>query len=158
MSIAPGEITTTDLSPNANIQGTQIADKTLQWRNFAGDVLQVIKKGSFNVSSSGATLNTSSVAHGLSFTPVVLGFLNNVTVTSVTTTGSLPLPTWGSANLDTLKAAALNGGVATPDVIFNTYVQILCDNTNVIGLLLNATGAAVAPLTITYYLLQETAN
>lgn len=39
MSFAPGQLTSTDLSPNAGILGTQIQDGTIQLRNIAPDAI-----------------------------------------------------------------------------------------------------------------------
>lgn len=61
MTFAPGQITGTDLSPNANILGTQIADRTLQFRNFSEDVLKVAETAT-------ATITGGSVGNGAQHT------------------------------------------------------------------------------------------
>lgn len=108
---------------------------------------KIVDDGTTSVNSDGSTLNWSSVPHGLDYTPIALGFLNNATVSGITTTGSVPLPTWGSAAINT-----------TDEVVeFKTWVQIIPDDTYVHVVLLNSTGAAIPNLYVKYYLLQETA-
>lgn len=148
MSLQPGEIIGPDLSPNAQILGTQIADNTIQLRNLTDDTFRILSKGQLSVSSAGAPTNFSFVAHGLSFAPIVLGFLDGVTISGVTTSGSLPLPTYTNLTVDTVGH----------QVKFATYLQAFSDTTNIYALLFNATGSAVPAITVTYYLLQEAAS
>lgn len=106
------------------------------------------------VSSSGGLVNWTTVPHGLDFTPIVFGFINNANISLITTSGSLILPSWTEINIDIIKGTATNSGNAVPVVAFSTYAQIIVDDINVYGVLFNAKGVPVAPLTLTYYLFQ----
>jgi hypothetical protein len=84
MSLSSGEITTIDLSPNANIQGTQIADNTIQFRNLAGNVFKVIASNTISLVQSPITgtagiytglFNQATTPHGLSYTPGIQSYL-----------------------------------------------------------------------------------
>ncbi len=120
-------------------------------RNFAeldaDTSLRVLKTGVAQVSSSGSTVNWTSVPHNLGVTPIAMGFLNNSTVGSITTNGSVPLPTWTSVTADS----------GVPALFFEAYVQVIPDDTYVHIVLLNSTAAPISALNVTYYLLEQTA-
>lgn len=133
---------TVDPSLNINVQ-----DATDQQLNFNSlqDTFKIIRTGIIQVSSDGSTLNYGSLPHNLTFTPIVQGYLNNATIGSITTTGSIPLP------LPTSVDFSLAG-----TVLFTSYLSIFADTTNIYALLYNGTGSPISTLTVTYYLLQET--
>jgi hypothetical protein len=65
MSLSPGSIDTNDLSPNAGILGTQIADNTIQFRNLLQtDVFKVVESGSFSFAWSVSGINSSTYNYG----------------------------------------------------------------------------------------------
>ena len=120
--------------------------------NSSQDMFKVVGSGTItNIVSgtlaSGIT-NTVSVAHGLSFTPSVLGFISG--------TGSSYLVAGTNYQTPYLVTAALPGGV--PEILnYNFTVDATKVNTNIY----NMGGVGIASIGTTvfkYYLLQETAN
>lgn len=75
MSLSEGQITSTDISPNAGILGTQIADNTIQLRNLADSTFRIVKTDTVTFSKA-ANSNSASltVAHGLGYAPAILAY------------------------------------------------------------------------------------
>lgn len=102
---------------------------------------------SFTTSITGsATSNTvTTIAHGLGYTPAILAFLNAGLAGGAVRT---PLPTWTTLNRDDVNHV----------VNFRTWINAEVDGTNVYLDFFNSTASPIGPLTVTIYLLQETAN
>lgn len=117
--------------------------------NSNQDILKVIQTNTTTFNFSSSAISTGKIAHGLNFTPLVLAFVNNVDLGSITSgdTTTLPLPSWMDLSVDTTNA----------EVHFNTYLSIFVDNQYFYATFFNALGTARNFL-ITYYLLQETAT
>lgn len=96
------------------------------------------------VTAPANTTNSTTIAHNLGYKPAIVAFLE----AGVASGARTPLPTWTSATRDDA-----NGFVK-----FNTWINAEVDGTNVYIRFFNATGAAVGPLNVTYYLLQESAG
>lgn len=130
--------------------GIDVQDATDQQLTFNSnqDVFKIIRKSTVNVSSDGSTTAWATVPHGLSFTPIVQGYLNNANISGITTTGSIPLPA-------PVQISFVNVGSQTPAIHIQAYIQIISDDTNIYAILLNNTGSPIPALTVTYYLLQE---
>lgn len=158
MSLSPGEITSSDLSPNAGILGTQLADNTIQLRNLTDDTFRIVMSGSIAIpdvsgfTAAAGKFNSSSatttVAHNLGYVPVALG------ASSVTGGGLLPFTFYGPI------------GVSSGSIFWD-YFNINSDATNIylthsyIGF--GGTGGVTfADSTgwnsVKYYLLQEKAT
>lgn len=158
MSLEPGQIVGQDLSPNANILGTQIADKTLLFRNFSEDVFKIVSTGTASVTvGSGDTANDKQtiVAHGLGFTPIVIAFIQNPTSDIQNASGEILCP------------FAIYGDTTTgshPTVLLPMiqYYYAGADSTNVYFNVLSSDVTFYLQLQNTfhfkYYLLQETAS
>jgi hypothetical protein len=127
--------------------------------NSEQNTFKIVATGTITVAGTGGatTTNWSSISHGLPFAPIAVGFLNHANVAGVTTSGNLMLPTWTGLTVDTIKTTATNSGIARPILIFDSYLEIVPDATQVHVILHNATGSAISTLTVTYYLLQESA-
>lgn len=123
MSLEPGSITGQDISPNANILGTQIADRTIQLRNLSTDTFGIIKTIpltlSFTRSSTTFASYVNSVAHNQTFTPTIIA---DISIDS-TLTGTPPARQF----INSYVLSANIGGV------FTAIGQIYCtvDSTNV---------------------------
>lgn len=90
MSLDSGEITSQDLSPNAGILGTQIADKTIEARNLAdgviptsaitdGDDIFIINDvltASFSITPATTGTSTVTITHNLGYVPLVQAFVD----------------------------------------------------------------------------------
>jgi len=154
MSLNPGEITSTDLSPNAQILGTQIADNTIQLRNLTDDTFRVVavKTGtipSFTVSNPGAgnfgtNLVSITIPHNLGYVPAILGYATN-------TAGDylLSIP-WST-----------NSGSGTTASWTTLYYTV--DNTNIYAYFEataygNTTYSSGGTWPVKFYLLQERAS
>lgn len=134
--------------PGIDVTTATISDLVF---NSNQDTFKIIKKDTITVTTTGGTVAYAQVPHGLNFTPIVLGFLNNATITfsgnTIISGGSIPLPTWGNVAFD----------LTTPTLDFSVWYQILSDNTNVVAMILNSAGVTRTE-TFTYYLLQESAQ
>lgn len=158
MALEPGQIIGTDLSPNANILGTQIADKTLQFRNFSEDVFKIALKGTTTVPGhtlTGAagtyTQNQSSItiAHNLGYVPAILMFNGS-------SDGAYrPVP---SGNVAWATGANYFINIGTTYVIDSVNLNIYNISAGYGVASGYPSGYAVPAVAITYYLLQETAN
>lgn len=149
MSLEPGQIIGTDLSPTANILGTQIADKTLQFRNFTEAVFKIVSTGSATTPSGSPTTAagyyagtlTTTVAHNLGFVPMVIGAIKI-----------------GSTYYMLPTTTVITDGSSYQKAFFRFAV----DSTNVyIGKHYNGFGNSVSDSTtysVVYYLLQQTSN
>lgn len=140
------------LDPNQD-SGQQTAFINQNFQSLAAALeansFRIVQKSNLTIPASSSPITWTTVPHGLPFIPIVWGFLNNSNVSGITTNGSLPLPTWLSVQVD---------NIATHQVKMQSWVQVLVDATNVYGMMLNGLGSSDGPATITYYLLQETAN
>lgn len=156
MTFAPGQITGTDLSATANILGTQIADKTLQFRNFNEAVFKIIASGTgvapgFTLSAagtntfSGSGTNSYPLPGELNFIPSIIGFVVVIGLYYL-----LPY-----TDVYTLGAS---GGIGTG----NYSVSVDSNNVYVTQTFVEYGGSAsarVIPSTnVKYYLLQQTVN
>lgn len=139
---------------NQNFQTLASALETNSFRIVVGPITT-------GITTSGNSVDTVTIAHGLGYAPIPFGFMNDVTITGpsgiITNNGNLPLPTWVSLTGDTIKSTATNSGVALPIIAFKIYVQIVSDATNVYILLINATGSGGTTYNVTYYLTQQPA-
>lgn len=147
MALESGQIIGTDLSPNANILGTQIADKTLQLRNFAAgtfpaSVLQITSSGTTSIPST-TSLNTVSIAHGLSYQPFLVAFAQS-NIFGAGQTYLLP-------HLVTATNSAVTGAFVI-SVEFGAYT----DSSN-INFYIRSAGVS-ANATITYFLVKASAT
>ena len=146
MSLESGQIIQDDISPNAGILGTQIADKTLSLRNLSDDTFGIVASG-IHVLTRSANTNTQvdTVAHGLSFIPTIIfnveqtttqpgvwySGAQNVRINYTTgAIGEMPIVTVDATNIIFSTIAPTNNGEYSSSKVF----------------------------TFKYYLLQETAN
>lgn len=98
--------------------------------------------------AAGSTIGNASVAHGLEgFVPIPMGFLNGASISTVGSNLSLPLPSFGTATIDTTNHV----------IDFGTWLFVTADETYFHATVLNSTGSAVSYI-VTYYLLQESAS
>ena len=134
-------------------QNFQAIAATLETNSF-----RIVDDGVVAVSSNGATASWSTYAHNLGFAPIPFAYLTNVNLSGITSAGNIPLPTFTNLNIDTLKSTALNGGVACPIDIFGTWMEAVADETNLYVVLYNATGSAIGPLDVQFYLVQQPAG
>jgi len=109
------------------------------------DNLQIVLIGYTSVSSDGSTQNWTTVQHNFGYRPIIFAFLNGVSLSSIFTSGIVPLPTYSSATIDT-TAHTVN---------FRTYLQCATDTTSSYFILFNSTGSAISSLPIKYYLMRE---
>lgn len=116
--------------------------------NSQQNVFKIVDTDTVDISSSGATVTTTEIEHGLGFAPIPLAFLNGVSITDVGTGLNLPLPTFQNLNIDTVNQVVQD----------RVRIIVAANDTKLFLSILNSTGGAVGPLTIRYYLLQETAN
>jgi hypothetical protein len=149
MSLNSGEITGADLSPNANILGTQIADNTIQLRNLTDSTFRIVTTGTASVSLSSfsgsagnytVSHSTTDVAHGLSVAPVVIAY--------ITPNGSPPYRLMPYTSMNT-----------TP--LWATY-SVFVDMTNVTfridAMIFGAVSSGDLSGTVRYYILQESSS
>jgi hypothetical protein len=116
--------------------------------NSQQNVFKIVASDTTTIGSDGSTVTTREIEHGLTFTPIPLAFLNDVTITDVGANLSLPFPTFENLNIDTVN-----------DVIQDrSRLFVSANATKLFITLLNATGSPIADLDVKYYLLQETAN
>lgn len=154
MALESGQITGQDLSPSANILGTQIADKTLQFRNFSEDVFKIVKSFTvpLTITLDGTGHYTQSVqqAHGLTYTPSYQAFIN--------IDPSLAGLTSGIANNG--PNPFIIAGVSGVSVTIWGVCQVSVDSTNINFVVYCAIGGTGSTLSFStkVYLLQETAN
>jgi hypothetical protein len=90
------------------------------------------------------TTNTTTIAHGLSYKPAVVAYLE----AGIASGARTPLPTW----------TALTRDDANGFVMFETWINVEVDETNIYIRFFNATSGAIGPLNVTIYLLQESAG
>lgn len=151
MALIPGQIVGADLSPTANILGTQIADKTLLFRNFSEDTFKIVKTGTKTLSGYTVALSagnyttggvTDTVAHNLGFVPAVIAYIINLTST-----------------YELLPSSTVSGS-GTSAIWTNVTVRV--DSTNIYivqsQMNFNQGSTVVGGANVRYYLLQETAN
>lgn len=155
-----GQITSTDLSPNAGILGTQIADKTLQFRNFNEDTFKVVNPGGTaatvsltNGSYTAVKTWTTTVAHNQNRTPGFMAFVDLSTLPSLAvSTGLSPVPGIGMT-----ATSGLGTNVFLPGYIADVSV----DATNLYFTVSWMYGALTLgntyPVSFRYYLLAESA-
>lgn len=167
MSVQPGQITSTDLSPNAGIQGNQIADGTIQTRNFApgailaahiadqtltgtqiqnGSVFKIVQTGTITLTNSGTNPTNITIPHNLGTNPAFLVY----TQIPAGWTGT----PFAGQYIQTPMVVPTNTG--TTAAIISPSV----DNTNlyISERDIYSSGGAPNTFNIKYYLLQETAN
>lgn len=151
MSISPGEIIGADLSPNANILGTQIADKTLQLRNLSDDTFGIIRSGTLNVTQGAVTgtsgqyvtgVATVSTAHFLPFTPYILSFVS-VNGAFLSTPYTL---------------ISSNGANAAYWITYRTYTDSTFAYFDIDLLAFGVVNLGSVSVTAKYYLLEESIN
>lgn len=114
--------------------------------NSGQNVFKVIEKRTTNITIGSGEGTLSTVAHGLSFTPSVVAYLNQVDIGAVTD-ANLLLPTWFDLDVDS----------ANNRIDFRGWISCYVDDTNVYFHAFNSTGVSPGTFPITYYLLQETA-
>ena len=120
----------------ANIQGSQNFDK-----------LEIVKAGVTSVSSDGSAVTETSVAHNLGYRPIVISFLNGVSLSeggsTIYSDADIPLPIYGNLTA--------TGGFLE----FIEYIHAAVDNNNVYFIYVNAVSAVQPALPIKYYLFRE---
>lgn len=158
MSINPGEIIGSDLSPNANILGTQIADNTILLRNLTDDTFRIVQTGTgtagaiTTTNSSAGTWTTKSVqvpvAHNLGYAPANLVYVD--------------FSGGAGTNLVTIPSTLFGTNTPNSAAYFWISYYVVVDATNLyINTTLTVYGAAggsVTALPFKYYLLQEKAS
>lgn len=161
MTFAQGQLTGTDLSPAAGILGTQIADKTLQFRNFSEDTFKIVRSGTATVtvgSGDSYTTKTTTVAHGLGFTPIVLAFID--AQADLFTAGGRVLTPYTMYESTTTSAGT--GFLNNQVYVVIAYFTATADNTNLYFNIGTSSTTFYSQLqkswVFTYYMLQETAN
>lgn len=112
--------------------------------NSDQNIFKIVSEVNLSITASANTNNTTTYAHGLGYTPAVIGFLNAGLVGGART----PLPTWTSLTRDD----------ANHQIVFRTWINAEVDGTNLYIDFFNSTAGTIGPLTVTLYLLQETAN
>lgn len=155
MTFAPGQLDTNDISPNAGIQGNQLADGTLQARNFAPNVIpaaalpinqvfKIVKSGTITTTASlvANTTTVISTPHGLGFTPAYIMYQGLNTGTFYPDSG-IPVG----------FMVASGGGIQ-----FTRYIFTSIDAINININIFSGGTATDVTRTFTYYLLQQTAG
>lgn len=113
--------------------------------NSGQDIFKIVAVVSLSITALATTNNITTYAHGLGYVPAVVGFLNAGLAGGAVRT---PLPTWTSLTRDDINH----------QVVFRTWINAEADATNLYIDFFNSTAGTVGPLTVTVYLLQETAN
>lgn len=113
--------------------------------NSNQDIFKIVSSNTVAITASGASNNVTTIAHGLSYIPVIIAFLNAGLAGGAVRT---PLPTWTTLSRDDVNHV----------VKFGTWINAEVDATNVYIDFVNSTASTIGPLNVTYYLLQETAN
>lgn len=109
--------------------------------NSEQNVFKIVDKGTIEITLDADTATAVEIAHGLSYTPIVLAFFTS-------DTQYYPLPA--------IMASTIN---TTSNMIeIQTWLDAYTDSTNLIIKGQNANATPAGPLSVTYYLLQETAN
>jgi len=146
--ISPGSIDTNDLSPNAGILGTQIADNTIQFRNLLStDVFKIGLKGTYTFPSFGnlthgtSSSTTATIPHNLRLVPIIscsslLVAANNpwgIPVytpwnTIVTTAYAFPYPIYSITIPDTTTSSNIIYTISAAADVTNLYLYFLATN------------------------------
>ena len=112
--------------------------------NSAQNVFKIVSTATVSITASATSNNVTTISHGLSYVPIIVAFLNAGLAGGAVRT---PLPTWTTLNRDDINHV----------VNFRTWINAEVDATNVYIDFINSTASTVGPLSITYYLLQESA-
>ena len=112
------------------------------------DHFEIVQIGFISTDSDGSPISWTKKAHNLGYAPIPYGILNNASVSPIFSNGNVPLPTYGSLTIDSTNDT----------IIWESYMDILADDTYVYFVLFNATNAPIASLTSKYYLMRERAN
>lgn len=150
------------IDPNQN-STDQVSFINQNFQNLASTLetnsFRIVDQGIASITTSGLPINFLTIPHNLGFAPVPFAYLNDVAITSgsttITTDGNMPLPTWTSLTIDTIKATATNSGQALPIVSFEQYIQAVADTKNLYIILLDATATSGENYSVQYYLTQQ---
>lgn len=162
MAFVSGQLDTNDLSANANIQGHQIGDNTIQFRNLAAnDLVKVVASGtssigSFTIGSTGNNAKLLSVPHGQSYAPLVDVYISAQLVNpsvGLVAVSYVPLPIFATngGDLGSYFFQTTGGSSYALNVTYGV------DSTN-IYVLMTYTGSAITgsvtinPVPVAYYI------
>lgn len=108
---------------------------------------RMILSGTMNVTALANANTQTTLAHNLGYSPLVIGSVNNSTVSGFSFTGpvDVPLPSWLSAN----RGSDLSGVVTFP-----IYASMMVDQANVYVTTINASNVE-KDFTVTFYLFQQ---
>lgn len=104
------------------------------------DKLELVKTGILTATAASETDSTTTTAHNLGYTPIILAFVSYNTV-------HRPLPTWIALNIDT----------ANDRVNFQTWIDCSVDDTNIYTYIANSLANTLSH-DIRYYLLRVRSN
>lgn len=104
-------------------------------------VFKIVDEGTTTVTSVADDIGVTTIAHGLSYVPMIFAFMDD----GVT---SKPLPTWTAMNTDTVNNR----------LYFQGWLDCASDATNIYFQHYDALGSSGTEFAIKYYLLQESAN
>lgn len=110
--------------------------------------LELVQVGVTQVSATTSPTNWTSVNHNLGYAPVPFAFLNGVSLSGISSSGNLPLPTLISGTIDTTNHV----------VQFSSWLFCMADAQKVYFVLYNSTGAVINPYYVKYFLLRERAD
>ena len=111
--------------------------------NTAG-LFSFLESGVMEVINDGSVSTITSEPHGLGFTPIAFGSLNNATTTGINDPVNIPLPGW--------LGVGFSGGA----INFTVWASVMADALNVYTYTLNASGSPVT-FFVTYYLYKQPA-
>lgn len=158
MTFSQGNLDHSDLSANAGILGTQIADKSLQLRNLSDDAFGIVLSGTATVTiTSGDTGQTvvTTIPHNLGFAPASLAYLTVTPGDFDEQTGETLLPYTALYEFITGSSPSIEMRIMahfffTTDST-NAYAQVSVSDVSFFSQLQTT-------YTFKYYLLQETAT
>lgn len=112
---------------------------------------QFLATGTMNCTPTGSLEDVFSIPHGLGYAPIVIGMMNNSTVTGISDNGTttVMLPTWLKSAIGTVGGSSV--------FLFTKYATMMSDPTSVFCYLVNPS-ADTTPFAITYYLYKQNSN
>lgn len=111
--------------------------------NSAQNVFKIVADSTVSCTAPAHTNNTTTIAHGLSYKPAVIAFLE----AGIAVGARMPLPTWTSLTRDDVNNV----------IVFRTWINVEVDATNLYIRYFNSLATVDGPCIVHYYLLQETA-
>lgn len=119
------------------------ADTNLAF-NSNQNVFKIVQILTSSITAPANVNNITTIPHGLTYTPAVIGFLEAGIASNTRT----PLPTWTGLSRDDTNHV----------INFRTWINLEANQTNVYINFFNSTAASIGPLNVTIYLLQESAT